>query len=146
MFRPRRLLVPVDLSPAAEKVVRAVAGLARDFGGRILLFHVFDTRAVEDVYNLHGLKEQEVRARMRANAGETMRRLLAKPWMKGLKVEVRLADGVPPEAILAAAREWKADLIVLTRRRRSGLAHLLYGRTSDAVVHEAPCAVLALPP
>lgn len=146
MFRPRRILVPVDLSPAAERTVKAAAGMARDWKGRILLFHVFDSRAVEDTYGLHGLREQEVRARMRANAGEAMRRILAKPWIKGLRVEVRLADGIPPEAIVAAAKEWKADLLVLTRRRRSGLSHLLYGRTSDAVHRESPCAVLTLAP
>ena len=67
-------------------------------------------------------------------------------WLRGAKVEVRLGSGLPPEAIVAAAKEWKADLIVLSKRRRSGLAHLLYGRTSDAVVRESPCAVLVMTP
>ncbi len=146
MFRPRRILVPVDLSPGAERSVRAAAGLAREFEGRILLFHVLDSRAVEDQYGLHGLREKEVRARMQANAGEHLRRILGKSWMKGLKAEVRFADGIPPDAIVAAAKEWRADLLVLARGRRSGLSHLLYGRTSDAVVRESPCAVLTLAP
>lgn len=146
MFRPRRILVPFDLSPGAESTVRAAAGLARDFKGRLLLFHVFDTRTLEDVYNLHGLKPEEVRARMKANAEEAMAALLARPWMKGVKAEVRYACGLPPEEILSVAGQWKADLLVLARRRRAGLTHLLYGRTSEAVHREAPCAVLTLAP
>ena len=144
MFRPRRILVPVSLSPGAEGTVRAAAGLARESGGRLLLFHVFDSRAVEDVYDLHGLKPQEVRARMRDNAEEAVERILRRTWMKGIPAAARYADGFPADAIVAAAKAWRADLVVLARAKRSGLSHLLYGHTSDAVAREAPCAVLTL--
>jgi nucleotide-binding universal stress UspA family protein len=144
MFRPRRILVPVELSSATEAAVRAAADLARQNGARILLLHVFDSRAVEDVYNLHGLKEEEVRARMKANAETLMEKLTGKSWLEGLRVETRYAYGLPPDAIVAEARAWKAELVVLAKRRRSGLHHLLFGRTSDGVVHESPCAVLVL--
>jgi len=146
VFRPRRILVPVDLSSATEAAVRAAADLARGSGARLLLFHVFDSRAVEDVYKLHGLKEEEIRARMKANAEGLMERLTAKSWLKGLRVEARTAYGVPPDAIAAEAGRWKADLVVLAKRRRNGLSHLLFGRTSDGVVRESPCAVLVLAP
>jgi len=146
MFRPKRILVPLDFSPTTDLVVRTAAELARATRGRLLLFHVFDRRAVEDVYNLHGLKAEEVRARMKASAETALSRLEKRPWLKGVRREVRFGAGLPPEAIVEAAESWKADLIVLSRRRRSGLAHLLYGRTSDAVVHDAPCAVLTLAP
>jgi nucleotide-binding universal stress UspA family protein len=146
MFRPRRILVPVDLSSATETAVRAAADMARASGGRVLLFHVFDSRAVEDVYNLHGLKEDEIRARMKANAETLMERLMARSWLKKVKVEAKTAYGVPPEAIVAEASRWRADLVVLAKRRRSGLSHLLFGRTSDGVVREASCAVLVLAP
>ncbi len=144
MYKPRRILVPVELSSATEAAVRAAADLARPGRGKLLLLHVFDSRAVEDVYNLHGLKEEEVRARMKANAEALMERLEGRPWLKGVKTEARYAYGLPPDAIVAEARAWKADLIVLGRRRRSGLSHLLFGRTSDGVVHDSPCDVLIL--
>ena len=146
MFRARRVLVPVDLSPGNERVVRAAADLVRKSRGRLLLLHVFDSRAVEDIYNLHGLREEEVRTRMRANAEAVLGHLRKRPWLRGLKVEQRYASGLPPAEILAAAGAWKADLVVLARRRRAGLSYLLYGHTSDAVVRESPCAVLVLAP
>lgn len=146
MFRPRRILVPVDLSSTADLLVRTAADLVRGGSGRLLLFHVFDQRAVEDVYNLHGLKEEEVRARMKANAETALEKIRRKPWLRGVKHEVRFASGLPPEAIVAHAKAWRADLILLARNRRSGIAQLLYGRTSDAVLREAPCAVLTLAP
>jgi nucleotide-binding universal stress UspA family protein len=146
MFRPRRILVPVDLSSSTETAVRTAGEMARGSGARLLLLHVFDTRALEDVYNLHGLKEEEVRARMKANAEILMEKYRGKKWLRGLRVETRTTSGIPPEAIVKAAGEWKADLVVLAKRRRSGLSHLLFGRTSDVVVREASCAVLVLTP
>ena len=146
MFRAKRVLVPFDLSVPGEKVVRAAAEIAAGWNGRLLLYHVFDTRAVEDVYNLHGMKEEEVRARMKANAESAAARVMKRPWVRGLRIEVKFGSGLPPDAIVAAAKEWKADLIVLAKRPRGGLSHLLYGRTSDAVVREAPCAVLVISP
>ena len=146
MFRPKRILVPVDLSPASERTVRTAAETVRETRGRLLLLHVFDSRAVEDVYNLHGLREEEVRARMRANAEASLGRLVRRPWLRGLRVEVRYAHGLPPDEIVREAGEWKADLVILARGHRAGLSHLLYGRTSDAVAREASCSVLILEP
>ena len=146
MLRAKRILVPLNLSPGEEKVVKAAAAMAAESRGRLCLFHVFDSRAVEDVFHLHGLKEEEVRERMRAGADEYIDRLRGRAWLKGISVDVLYATGLPPEEIVTAAREWKADLVVLSRSRRSGLAHLLYGRTSDGVVREASCAVLVLAP
>ena len=146
MFRAKRILVPLDFSATTDQVVRTAAGMARASRGRLLFLHVFDRRAVEDVYNLHGLKAEEVRARMKASAESAIAKLEKRPWLKGIRREVRFGSGLPPEVIVEVAESWKADLIVLARRRRSGLAHLLYGRTSDAVVHDAPCAILTLAP
>ena len=144
MLRPRRVLVPVDFSSATDRLVRTAADLVKGGPGRLLLFHVFDQRALEDVYNLHGLRPEEVSTRMRAGAEESLARLRGRPWLRGVKVESRFATGLPPEAIVEHAKRWKADLVVLAPHRRTGLAQLLYGRTSDAVVRESPCAVLIL--
>ncbi len=47
------------------------------------------------------------------------------------------------EGILGAAREHGADLIVVGSHGRHGLA-LLLGSTANAVLHGAPCDVLAV--
>ncbi len=144
-FRARRVLVPVVLSRGGDATVRTAADLVRSTGGRLLLFHVFDSRALEDVYNLHGLSEEEALARMRGNADVGVRRLLARPWLKGIPAETRFGSGIPAAEIVREAGRWRADLVVLERRVRSGLSHLLYGHTAEDVVQRAPCAVLVLP-
>ena len=47
------------------------------------------------------------------------------------------------EGILGAAKEHGADLIVVGSHGRHGLA-LLLGSTANAVLHGAPCDVLAV--
>lgn len=142
--RAKRVLVPVVLSLNGERTLRAAAEVARSGGGRMLLFHVFDVRALEDVYNLHGLGENEVRGRMQENASRVIARLMARKWMKGLRAEVRYGTGIPEAEIVREARDWRADLVVLGRRPRGGIAHLLYGQTAEGVVRDAPCSVLVI--
>ncbi len=138
------MLVPVDLAPETALVVRAAVDLARGPGARVRLLHVFDRRAVEDVYKLHGLREEEARSRMRVKAEAAVERLRAGVRRRGLGLDTRYRSGLPAQEILEEAAAWKADLLVLGRRRRSGLAHFLYGATADGVVRDAPCAVLVI--
>jgi len=56
---------------------------------------------------------------------------------------VQVVVGNTQAEIVRAARERHADLIVLGGRERHGLS-LLVDFTEDAVLHKAPCDVLAV--
>ena len=49
------------------------------------------------------------------------------------------------ETIAATARELDADLIVMTTRGRHGFLDALRGSTTERVLAEAGCALLAIP-
>jgi nucleotide-binding universal stress UspA family protein len=55
----------------------------------------------------------------------------------------KVIAGTIKSELLREAREWPADLVVLGSRERHGLA-LIVNLTEDAVLHAAPCDVLAL--
>lgn len=59
----------------------------------------------------------------------------------GYSVETAVEEGDPESKILAAAREWNADLIVLGSHGRKGLEHFLEGSVSEAVSRRAGCSV-----
>jgi nucleotide-binding universal stress UspA family protein len=48
------------------------------------------------------------------------------------------------EVIEKVAEEWSADLVVVGSHRRGGVGRALLRRVTDAVVHRAPCPVLAV--
>ncbi|HEU5193091.1 MAG TPA: universal stress protein [Methylomirabilota bacterium] len=59
-------------------------------------------------------------------------------------VEACVEEGDPREAIVRAAEEWPANLIVLGARGLSGMEHLLLGSVSLGVARHAPCPVLVV--
>jgi nucleotide-binding universal stress UspA family protein len=56
--------------------------------------------------------------------------------------EIDIRSGDPAQEIVRAASDWKADLIVMGSRGRTGLARLLLGSVARKVVGHAPCSVL----
>jgi nucleotide-binding universal stress UspA family protein len=50
----------------------------------------------------------------------------------------------PADEIVAAAREWKADLIVTASHGRSGVSRLLLGSTAESVLRQAACTVMVI--
>ncbi len=59
----------------------------------------------------------------------------------GLRAVPEVRGGAARDAILAAAEEWHADLIVMGTHGRTGVDRLLLGSVSDAVVRRAACSV-----
>lgn len=59
-------------------------------------------------------------------------------------VEVILGEGDPADAILDAAKQVDADLIVLGTRGLSDLKELLLGSVSHSVVQLSPCSCLVV--
>lgn len=59
----------------------------------------------------------------------------------GLPVETAVREGDPRTAIVDAADEWQADLIVVGSHGRTGLTRLVLGSVAQAVVAHAHCSV-----
>jgi len=56
-------------------------------------------------------------------------------------VSTELVEGDPKSQIIDAAKEWRADMIVLGSHGRSGLGRFLMGSVSQDVVRHAHCSV-----
>jgi nucleotide-binding universal stress UspA family protein len=58
-------------------------------------------------------------------------------------VEARAGSGSPPEMLIALSEE--VDLLVIGSRRWGPAAHVLLGRTSEDLMHNARCSLMIVP-
>ncbi len=136
----RRILVVVDLTEDSLPIGRRAQALAAASGAQIELLHVVEFVPVEPMgetlmpsIQIEDELLQRARQRLAKLAGE-----LGVPE-SGTRVEA----GNVKSGILRVARELGVDLIVLGSRERHGLS-ILVNFTEDAVLHAAPCDVLAV--
>jgi len=63
---------------------------------------------------------------------------------ESLRAGAILKEGDAMQQIVAAAKEWNADLIVVGTHGRGPVAHFLLGSTAEAVVRHSHCPVLTI--
>jgi nucleotide-binding universal stress UspA family protein len=67
--------------------------------------------------------------------------LVDKATAEGVSTDCVHCFGDPERAISDFAEAWNADLIVVGRRGRSGMAEFFLGSVSNYTLHHAPCSV-----
>jgi nucleotide-binding universal stress UspA family protein len=140
-----KIVVGVDLSPGSEIAARRATELAAHHGAELVLVHAVTLPEHPAVpSSMQPLAEnwfQVLHARLaenRAALAELRTRLSA----SGVTVSQALIDRYPDEALVQAATELHADLIVVGSRHRGGLRHWLLGSVAEHLVRTAPVSVL----
>lgn len=62
----------------------------------------------------------------------------------GFTADSAVRAGSPASEIVAFAKEWNADLVIMGSHGRTGLARLLLGSVARNVLHHASCSVLVV--
>jgi nucleotide-binding universal stress UspA family protein len=137
-----RMLYATDLSGAYIQGFRSVLELAGTTGSTLAVLHAVHAPTL--AYVEAGMasidKSQfldDARARLNALEAEAAR--------QKIKVQSLLREGYPAEAILQAAEEDCADLIVMTVSRKGLIERALLGSTAERVIREARLPVLSIP-
>jgi nucleotide-binding universal stress UspA family protein len=140
----RRILVPVR-SPdgSAEALAAAVRVCSSTINGVLSLVHVriYDPprpRCPGPFY------PETV-----AQAAAVLDDALLRVWSDGAQAATAMVNaprGAVAAAIVAQAAAWRADMIVLTRRRRPAISRLVLGSVADQVMRQASCPVLTVHP
>ena len=69
-------------------------------------------------------------------------------WGSGAQATTAVVDAPRGEVAAAIAQQasaWRADVIVLTRRRRPAISRMVLGSVADQVMRKAGCPVLTVP-
>lgn len=137
----QHILLAADFSPDGEAIGRRAVELAQQFGARITLIHVVEHVPLDLSNDLLLAQPVDIDTELVDSARSKLADLAA---TLGLGESERLVVmGSTKSEILRAAEEHKVDLIVVGSHGRHGLA-LMLGSTANAVLHGAPCDVLAV--
>jgi len=146
------LLVALDGSPAAERVLDHAEALARAFGSTVTLFRATDTaealmaqtagagQGVGDVAPL--LDPTPILEAERDEAIRYLNTVAARLKQHNLNVSTEHVEGPPADEIVERARALDVSLILMSTHGRSGLGRMVFGSVADAVLRHADCPVL----
>lgn len=167
-----RILVAVDASEQAERVVAAAAALLRNLQDpQIRLLTVVDDADIHEstattlpqgtttpLGSWSGSSYQiptPSSPRLTEDRSQALTRIhgeleardasLASHHLSGLPVESRVVSGgKPAAAIIEGAQDYGADLIVMGTRGRRGISRILMGSTAEAIVRDSPIPVVVV--
>jgi nucleotide-binding universal stress UspA family protein len=134
-----RILVCVDGSLASLEAARAAIGLAKRWHSQVRIVYVVEKSDIDGVTNA------DVLDRLRDSGRAILGRITETAAAQGVTVAQRLVEGVPFDAILADARQWNADVIVMGRTGRTGPGRALLGSEAERVLEFTDRPVLIVP-
>jgi len=136
----KNILLAVNLDPDSQKIALKAQALARNNQAKLSLIYVLDVPPALDMgyeasltHDLTGLLKENAQTTL-ANFIETLQLELHQQW---------IIEGNSVEETVRIAKENKIDLIVMGSHGKNGLA-LLFGSTSNTMLHHARCDVLAV--
>jgi len=133
----RRILVPLEHSPADEAILGHVRPLAKLSGASLVLLHVADGWVARNIRQLD-LRESEEMREDRAyleQVGATLR-------AEGFDTDAVLAAGDPPKEIAEAAERERCDLIAMATHGHRLLGDVVHGSTATALRHMTKVPIL----
>ena len=141
----RRILVPVDGSSTSNRGLAEALKIARSQKARVCLLHVVDDTPIVMAPELGGLYTDQMLDLMRDSGKKVLAKSLESARKHGIKAEGVLIESLTrpvADSIVAQARKWRADLIVLGTHGRRGLSRLVMGSDAESVVRTSPVPVL----
>jgi len=138
--RFENFLVASDGSEFSAGAVREALRMAQKCGARLHVMSVVATGAEQESIGEQLLKKEMDMAQARLDQIKVM------ASAAGLACETHVVQGNEPyQEIVNAAEQLRADLIVMGRRGRQGMARLMAGDSTIWVICRAPCSVLVVP-
>jgi nucleotide-binding universal stress UspA family protein len=133
----RRILMPLENSPADRAIIQHVLPLAKLLGAEVVLVHVADGWAARHMEHLNLRESQEMK-----EDRAYLERVCQELRQAGIDVDAVLAAGDPAKEIAATAEREGVDLIAMATHGHSLLGDVVHGTTATALRHVSRIPIL----
>ncbi|WOD15584.1 universal stress protein [Paraburkholderia kirstenboschensis] len=146
----KRILVAVDASPQSARAAEYVRRMTLP-GAQIRIVSVAENpRTLLPVGPMADAELQLARAELARDAGNAVARARSVFADAGINVESDVIEisrqgGYTANALIDAATQWNADLLVVGARQHHGMLRWIEGTVSEFITAEAPCSILIVP-
>lgn len=139
-----RIVVGTDGSDTAGEAVRQAIDLAKLAGATLSIVSAYEPVSKRRIQSEQEGAPADVQYEIgpREDVNLVLDAAAAKAKQEGLEVQTHPVEGDPAEAILSAAEETDADLIVVGNKGMTGARRFLLGSVPNNVSHHAPCSVI----
>ncbi len=136
-----KILVPLDGSPTAARIVQGIILEKSRFFGPLTLLHVID----ENNFAYRMIPDFQVEM-IRENARKTAKHHLEVHQENlekaGLRTEIRIVSGSPRQIVCRIANDENFNLVILGRRGTGEIRDVLFGTISNYALHNVRCPVM----
>jgi nucleotide-binding universal stress UspA family protein len=141
----KKILVPLDGSRLAEKVLPHAEALAKSEGAEIIILRVPAVPAPE-LFTRSPAMASRFNKELEEEAETYVKEKVAYLEEEHIKAQGITKDGSVPDIILSVAEEAHADVIAMSTHGWTGPKRWLMGSVAEKVVHHAHIPVMLIHP
>ena len=150
----KKILVAIDYNPTAEKIAEKGYELAKSMNAEIVLLHVvadytyyssLDYSPIMgfDTFSNLGVLQTNTVVELQNAAEDYLQK--CKSHLGDSTVQTLVKDGDSGDAIIEAAENLKADVIVMGSHSRKGLDKILMGSVAEKVLRHSKIPLFIIP-
>jgi len=127
-----KILVPLDGSECAERILPKVEKLAKDLHASIALLQVVYA------HTFPGVDPTDAEVAVVRKAEEYLKQVEEQLKAKGFRVDTHVRYGQDADEILDHAAQKDVDMIAMTTHGRSGVQRFLLGSVAEKILRHSP--------
>lgn len=144
MKRFQKILMATDFSDASAPAWRRATEMAAEDRAELLVAHAYTPPHFGELGPIAPRLYDECDEYLRSEVEKKLQLLINDAAKSGVAARPLVLAGNPEEAIVDAASEYKADLVIMGTHGRKGMSRFFLGSVASRVIATAPCAVLTV--
>lgn len=149
-----KLLVAIDFSALADRIIGEAEKLAKNLSAKICLLHVIPPSSpiielipeVETLLPNEAVQKNKTALQLSHVFESTKLRTMARRLQDhGIETTAIMTQNDEVKAIIEESKKNGADMIMLGTHGHGALFHLLIGSVSEGVIRQATCPVIIVP-